>query len=313
MTSRLPRSGSDLVRCDAEETARRLDLRPLMAAVAQAALDVDAGRLLSPERLVVPLGAGGVMLSMPATAPDIGIHKLVNVQPANRPLGLPTIFGLVTVVDAATGRPLCLLDGPEVTGRRTAAVSLVAIERLLGRAPAQVLLVGTGAQARHHLRALREVHPACRAWVRGRDRAAAERFCVDLRATHEGAAPCAEGVPDGVEAVILLTTSTEPVFDEPGRAGRVVVGVGAFRPGMAEIGQRTLETSRLYADDPAGARHEAGDLLRAGVDWARVESLGRLLLAPPGDDGPAVFKSVGSAAWDLAAARVALRALGIGP
>jgi 1-piperideine-2-carboxylate/1-pyrroline-2-carboxylate reductase [NAD(P)H] len=91
----------------------------------------------------------------------------------------------------------------------------------------------------------------------------------------------------------------------------VVVGVGAFKPEMAEIGATTLAGSALYADDPAGARHEAGDLLRAGIDWGRVQSLATLLREGPERGRPAVFKSVGTGAWDLAAARVAVQALGL--
>lgn len=276
--------------CDAARTAQLLDFHALMEAVAQAAVEIERGTLLSPPRMVVPFGQGGTMLSMPATAPDIAVHKLVNVQRANAQHGLPTIHGIVTVCDAATGQPLCLLDGPEVTGRRTAAVTLLALRALLGRAPRHVLLIGAGAQSRHHQLALRSVFPQAHVQVRGRDGASA-------------------AVPDEVDAVIALTTSTEPVYDEPARAGRVVIGVGAFKPEMAEIGQRTLDGSDLYADDPLGARREAGDLLRAGVEWSRVKSLGSLLGDTPDRHRPAVFKSVGTAAWDLAAARTALRAL----
>ena len=290
----------------AAATAALLDWQALVDELGRAALDCEAGRIVSPERMVLPLGEGGVLLSMPATAPDIGIHKLVNVQPGNAQRQLPTIHGVVTACDAATGRVRCLLDGPEVTGRRTAAISLLAIRTLLGRAPGQVLLIGTGTQARYHLQGLRALYPQCKVWVRSRSMAGSEAFC----AASDGAEPCPPGtVPEGVDVVITLTTATEPVYDEPARAGRLVIGVGAFKPEMAELGKALLDASELYADDPAGARHEAGDLLRAGVDFARVRSLARALRDPPDSARPMVFKSVGTAAWDLAAARVALRAL----
>uniref|UniRef100_UPI003340BDF5 bifunctional Delta(1)-pyrroline-2-carboxylate/Delta(1)-piperideine-2- carboxylate reductase n=1 Tax=Castellaniella defragrans TaxID=75697 RepID=UPI003340BDF5 len=299
-----------LVVCDAARTAALLDFHDLIDEIARVAPDYDAGHIASPERLVVPLGDGGVMLSMPAAAHDIGIHKLVNVQPANTGLGLPTIHGIVTVCESASGRPLCLLDGPEVTGRRTAAVSLLGIRALWGRAPEAVLLIGTGTQARHHLHALRAVYPQCRIWVRGRNIAATEAFCE--AAASDRVTPCAQGTPPQADVVITLTTSTAPVYDEPARADRLVIGVGAFKPEMAELGPTTLHGSDLYADDPTGARHEAGDLLRAGVDWNRVCSLATALRQPHDPARPAVFKSVGTAAWDLAAARVALRALAAG-
>lgn len=288
------------------QTAALLDFAELVDAIAVAAEELEAGAIRSPERLVVPLGGGAVMLSMPAAAQDIAIHKLVNVHPENKLRGLPAIHGAVTVCDTATGRVQCVLDGPEVTGRRTAAVSLLAIRQLLPHAPRQVLLVGTGTQARYHVQALHALYPEAQVWVQARTHDAAVRFCDVHGDLHGRLRPRTTDAP-AFDVVITLTTSLEPVYDEAPRPGCLVIGVGAFRPEMAEIGATTLHGSDLYADDPPGARHEAGDLLRAGVDWSQVRSLGALLRAPAGSTRPAVFKSVGTAAWDLAAARVALR------
>lgn len=287
-----------------------------MQAVATAAHEQAAGQLLSPERLVVPLAPrtdGGVLLSMPAAAADIAIHKLVNVQPGNARRGLPTIHGLVTVCDAATGQPLCLLDGPEVTGRRTAAVSMLAIRHALGHAPRRVLLIGTGVQAHHHLLALRAVFAHADVCVRGRSEASTNAFVERARALHLDVQACGADVPDEVDVVITTTTSKTPVYDLAARPGRLVIGVGAFRPDMAEIGPVTLHGSAIYADDPAGAQHEAGDLLQAGIDWAGVQPLAALLTEGPDPAQPVVFKSVGTAAWDLAAGRTALAELRAAP
>lgn len=287
-----------------------LDFAELVDAVAVAAQELEAGAIRSPERLVVPLGAGAVMLSMPAAAQDIAIHKLVNVHPDNKMRGLPAIHGAVTVCDTATGQVRCVLDGPEVTGRRTAAVSLLAIRRLLPHAPGNVLIVGTGIQARYHVQALQALYPQAQVWAQGRTQDAAARFCEAHADLHGRLQPRSADAP-AMDVVITLTTSRDPVYDEAPRAGCLVIGVGAFRPEMAELGGTTLNGSDLYADDPSGARHEAGDLLRAGIDWSRVISLGALLRRPADPARPAVFKSVGTAAWDLAAARVALRRAGL--
>lgn len=294
--------------CDQAQTAALLDFKKLVDAIAQAATELEAGSILSPERLVVPLGDGGVLLSMPATAQDIGIHKLVNVQPGNVQRHLPTINGTVTVCDALTGQIKCLLDGPEVTGRRTAAVTLLAIRTLLQREPKQILLFGTGAQARHHVQAVNALYPQCKLWVRGIDAQATADFCNNNRDLHEHLQPCGDSIPD-VDVVITVTTSTEPVYNELAKPGRLIIGVGAFKPEMAELGKVTLDGSVLYADDTAGAQHEAGDLLRAGVDWSQVRSLAAAIRGPIDSSRPIVFKSVGTAAWDLAASRVALHAL----
>lgn len=301
-----------MIVCDQPQTAAALDFHELVGQVRQASLDYEAGLIVSPERMVLPLGQGGVLLSMPATAPDLGIHKLVSVQTANAQRQLPTIHGIVTVCDAVTGSPMCQLDGPEVTGRRTAAVSMLAIRTLLPTPPREVMLIGTGTQAAYHLQALRALHPGCKVWVRQKDAAAAESFCRTHARVHHALFPCGPSdVPESVQVVITLTTATTPVYDEPARPGRLIIGVGAFKPEMAELGKLTLDGSDLYADDPVGARHEAGDLIRAGVDWSRVKSLASALKSEPDLSRPMVFKSVGTGAWDLAASRLAVRRLGL--
>ena len=294
---------------DAEATARLTPFPVLVDALAQACLEAARGEIASPARLVVPLNQGGIMLAMPAAARDLAIHKLVTVCPANRERALPTIHGHVSVCDPDTGEALFALDGPTVTGRRTAAVTLLAMRTFLPAAPRRILLIGTGTQASHHAHALAAVYPEARVLVRGSGPGRAQAFCashgngLDIRA-HEG-----DAIPDTVDAVITLTTSTRSVYDEPARADRLVIGVGAFTPEMAEIGPRTLQGSALYVDDQAGARHEAGDFIQAGIDWARVTALADALAAHGADTMPVAFKSVGCAAWDLAACRVARAAV----
>ncbi|KVE28425.1 ornithine cyclodeaminase [Burkholderia singularis] len=315
---------------DAAQTARLTPFAELVDALGTAALDAADGLIASPARLVVPLNEGGVLLSMPAAASDLAIHKLVTVCPRNRASGLPTIHGQVSAIDPSSGAPLFALDGPTVTGRRTAAVTLLAIRTFLAAAPRDVLLIGTGTQAEHHVAALAALFPTARVHVKARTAAQAAAFCERLRTASPAPArleplACDAALPDALDVVITSTTSAAPVYDEPARAGRLVVGVGAFTRDAAEVGGRTIADSALYVDDPDGARHEAGDLLVAGVEWSRVHSLADALrerAAPAGGAAghaarrpvphdratPVFFKSVGCAAWDLAACRVALAA-----
>ncbi|MXS84353.1 delta(1)-pyrroline-2-carboxylate reductase family protein [Nitrosomonas sp. HPC101] len=299
----------ELVVLSREHTANALDFSKLVDAIATAALEYAAGRIQNPERMVVSLGSGGVMLSMPATAHDIGIHKLVNVQPANKARQLPTIHGAVTVCDAETGRLICLLDGPEVTGRRTAAVTLLAIRTLLKETPREILLIGTGVQARYHVQALYALYPQSKIRVRGRSEASSVAFCDRHQLLHDKLAPAAHTISDDVNVVITVTTSTRAVYNEVALCDRLVIGVGAFTPEMAELGKVTLDGSDIFADDPVSARHEAGDLIQAGVDWSCVRSLADGLQGRIDESHPRIFKSIGTGAWDLAAARVALKAI----
>jgi 1-piperideine-2-carboxylate/1-pyrroline-2-carboxylate reductase [NAD(P)H] len=298
---------------DAAATARLMPYAALVDALRRASIDYAQARIVSPERLVVPLNAGGIMLSMPATAPDLAIHKLVNVCASNGARQLPTIHGQVMTFDADTGETLFILDGPTVTGRRTAAMSMLGIATFAARAPREFLLIGTGTQARNHLEAIGELYPDARVWVKGSAPARADAFCAAQRGKVRELNPLAEAgaaIPASVDVVIALTTSRQPVYDETARAGRLVIGVGAFTPQMVEIGATTIAGSALFVDDSAGARHEAGDFIQAGVDWARVGGIASVLdRTQPVAAGPVVFKSVGCAAWDLAACRVARDAL----
>ena len=295
---------------DAQATAGLLDYPALVQSLREALLEYGDGKIVSPERMVVPLQEGGLMLSMPATAQDIAIHKLVNVCPSNGKRKLPTIHGQVVAYDSHTGEMLFVLDGPTVTGRRTAAVSVLGIQTLHGGEPKEIVIIGTGKPAANHAEALAVTCPRAKLYVKSRSRESAAAFVENHRDVAPNLAVLeGDAIPDSVEVVITLTTSKVPVYSKAARAGRLVVGVGAFTPEAAEVGQNTVDSSFLVVDDPAGAKHEAGDLICAHVDWNRVYALGKLITGEVKPDAPVFFKSVGCAAWDLAACRVASRAL----
>ena len=262
-----------------------------------------------PPRLVQPLPGGGSLFVMPAVDARLAITKLITFVPDNGTRGLPSIQGDIVVFDAATGQRTALLAGPTVTARRTAAVSLLAIQTLLPQPPRHVALVGTGKQARAHAAALAETWPGLRVDIHSRSADSAATCCQQLASLPLQLTPKVGRIDDGAEVVILLTTSRSPLYNEPARAGRLLIGTGAFRPEMAELGPTSIAGSQLFCDDVPGARHEAGDLIQAGVDWAQVHSLADALAGRFDPAAPKLFKSVGSAAWDLAAARCALAAI----
>lgn len=274
----------------------------LMQAIAQAARDLQQGGIQAPPRQALPFPQGGVLLSMPATAADVGVHKLVNVVASNRARNLPTIHGMVSVYDGQTGELRLLLDGPTVTTRRTVAVSMLGLSRLLPVGPTHVAIFGTGTQSRGHIQALCALHPGCRIDVIGRTPESAEQLVSELGQAQVHAA---NRVAHSVDLVITATTSVHPVYQRPAQAGRIIIAVGAYRADLAEISPMTLDGSTLYVDELEGARHEAGDYIQAEIDWATVRDLTDLLDSPPPTQ-PCIFKTVGCAAWDLAAARCAL-------
>ncbi|MDB5907130.1 MAG: ornithine cyclodeaminase/mu-crystallin [Massilia sp.] len=289
---------------DATQTSILLPYPRLVDALRLAAQQLAQNVIICPERQVIPVQAGALLLSMVATAPDVAVHKLITVAPDNARHCLPTILGQVSVLDAATGVCKVVLDGATVTGRRTAALSMLGIATFLPRIPRRIALIGTGAQAQNHARAVTELYPQAELYVIGRSEASAKAFCAKVGA----GAPLGSiaDLPDDTDVVMTTTTSKTPIYTLPARGDRLIIAVGAFKPDAAEIDARTVLASKLYVDDPAGASHEAGDFLLAGVDWKQVTSLADALGQPPVNAGQSIiFKTVGCAAWDLAAARVA--------
>jgi len=298
---------------NAFDTAQALPYARLVPALAQAAQQLAHGEIDAPERQVVPIGAAGVLLCMPAIGADLGVTKLITVHPDNARHGLPAIQGEVIVFDRATGRRLALLDGPTVTARRTAAMSLLGIRALAPASPKSALLIGSGVQAAAHADALVEFFGVSRIWIAGRDASRTQAFCTALRGRHPRLTALAAGMDElemrcaEVDVVIALTTSRVPVIPPNLPAHTLALGVGAFKPEMAELPAALLHARPIVVDHLASARHEAGDLLQAGVDWSKVRDLADVL-AHGGmqTDSGMILKTVGHAAWDLAAARVVL-------
>lgn len=290
----------------AEQTARCLPYVELARSLASMLRAERAGAARAPQRMVVPLGGENTLLLMPATDDRLAVTKLVTVHPGNPDRGLPTIQAELLVIDAATGERLGLLDGQTVTARRTAALSLLAAQHLAPRPAGPMLIIGAGAQARAHLEAFCEGLRVAEVYIASRTPMRTEALAeygqslgVRTRVVDHPAE-----ILDRVTVIITATTSSTPVLPETVRQDAFIAAVGAFRPDMAELPAALIRRARLYVDTLDGARAEAGDLIQANVDWCRVTSLGEALDEPRPLQGPVVFKSVGHALWDLAAARL---------
>lgn len=150
------------------------------------------------------------------------------------------------------------------------------------------------------------LYPKAEVTLTGRSLERARAVTASLQTRFGARVQAAASVPEKTDVLISLTSSLTPVYHEPARLERLLIGVGAFTPEMAEFEAHTVLASRLYVDDLTGARKEAGDLLQADVNWDQVQGIHQVLRSPAPKDKPVFFKSVGSAAWDLAAARCAL-------
>ncbi|WP_062092827.1 delta(1)-pyrroline-2-carboxylate reductase family protein, partial [Caballeronia udeis] len=206
---------------DALETASLLDYTALVETLRRTIVEYGAGNIVSPERLSIPL-QGGVMLSMPSSAEDIAIHKLVNVCPGNTARNLPTIHGQVIACDPVTGEMLFVLDGPTVTGRRTAAVSALAAMTLLNGSPKEILVIGTGKQASNHAEAFATLFPDARILAKGVSDDSTRRFVERQKEVAPRLEALQGDIPKSVDVVVTVTTSKKPVYNEAVRAGRLV-------------------------------------------------------------------------------------------
>ena len=200
-----------------------------------------------------------------------------------------------------------MLDGGAVTARRTAALSLLAARLLAPRSSGALLVVGAGTQARAQLEALCEGLDIDRVYVTSKNMGHAEGLAAYARTLNRQAEAVSrpDEALEKVSFVVTATTSVEPVLPDSVRDDAFVAAVGAYRPDMAELPPQLVRRARLYVDTLEGARVEAGDLIRAGIDWAHVTPLEEALDIRGGQGGTVVFKSVGHALWDLAAARLA--------
>jgi ornithine cyclodeaminase/alanine dehydrogenase-like protein (mu-crystallin family) len=204
--------------------------------------------------------------------------------------------GGVLLHDGETGELRALLNASAITEIRTAAVSAVATRALARPAARVVAIVGAGVQARSHAEAMRAVLPAAEilGWSR-RDGGTAEE------------------VVRGADVVCTCTSSREPVLRREWLApGAHVNAVGSSVPTARELDADTVAASRLFVDRRESAVNEAGDLLRAGFGEEEIAAeLGEVLIGThPGRsaaDELTVFKSLGLAVEDLAAAELVVR------
>ncbi|MDQ6881877.1 MAG: delta(1)-pyrroline-2-carboxylate reductase family protein [Pseudomonadota bacterium] len=293
---------------DAAETARRLPYSRLAREIGVLLADPSAQ---VPARLVQPLAGGGSLFVMPACDAALAITKLITFTPANAGSGLPTIQGDVLVFDVRTGARRMVLHGPTVTARRTAAVSLLAAQRLAPNRSGPLLIVGAGSQGRAHLEAFAEGLGVRQVRVASRGAAGAQHLVDHARSLGMRASVVTDVDAQLADCplVVTCTPAHGAVLRAMPRPDAFIAAVGAFTPAMVEL---DAALCRHFADhgsivvDTHDARHEAGDLLQAGLDVTRFADLRAAVLEPGRSfPGPVLFKSCGWAGWDLAAARTA--------
>lgn len=272
----------------------------------------------------MPGGASNrLLVSMLAMDADGGaVVKLLTILPDNPSRGLPTVQGVI-VVFSETGSPVAVLDGTVLTQLRTGAASALASRYLSRSDSSHLVIMGTGALAPAMAVAHCAVRPINRisVWGRRPERATATVAAIRERVGRHVDISASESIEETVasaDIVSCATSSPTPVLAGKWLSpGTHVDLVGSFQPSRRESDDDVVLRSRIFVDTFKSALHEGGDvvdpLVRGVIDATRIE--GELADLASGrvrgrvrDDEITLFKSVGTAIEDLAAARMVVAA-----
>ncbi len=277
-----------------------------------------------------PGSADATLLLMPAWTRGASSHigvKVVSVFPDNGKRGLPSIYGQYLLLDGTTGQTIALLDGTMLTKRRTACASGLASHYLSRPDSRRLLMIGTGALAPELIRVHAKVRPIDEVAIWGRRAEQAERLAREL----SPALPRLLSRPISVRAVedrrqavaaadiiSCATLSNAPLVEGDWLCeGQHIDLVGAYTPRLRESDDKAVARARVYVDTRAGALKEGGDIVQPLAngtigegdvigdlhELARGQRRGR---APDDVTSITLFKSVGAALEDLAAAELAV-------
>lgn len=302
----------DVLLLSAADVRRLLDPGALIDALATGFGWLELGEVTVPPRLRLGVGHAGYSLAMPAWRD--GLHatvKVVNVFDGNHAHGLPSHHALISLFDADTGAPRCIMDGATITAMRTAGAAMLSV-RMASRTDARVAtVVGAGVQAREHLHQLRLVRALDRInlWSRNSDHTRA--LAAQLGDVH--AVTDLEAAVGASDIVCLTTSAATPVIDAAWvRPGTHVCSVG-FQSTGGELPRELAMRARLFVESLDAFRPApvgSGEL--AGMDAALGTTLGAVALGRSAGrvqaDEVTVYKAMGNAMEDLIAANLVYRA-----
>lgn len=294
----------------AEELARLVTYKDIVEALR----DGFHGNIQTPVRHHHETTPTTTLLLMPAWSEEFTGLKTTTVKTDNAALGLPTVQAAYLLIDNKTGAPVCMMDGTELTRRRTAAAAALASDFLSRKDSSTLLIVGAGALALHFALAHAAMRPIKTVLVFNRTPEKSKRLVAELLADGFSA----EVVDDlqvamsRADIISCITSSSNAIVKGVWlKPGTHVDLAGAFKPTMREVDGETVRTARVYVDTREGALAEAGDLIQAQAegqfDFAQVQGdLSELCKGTvhgrKTEAEITLFKSVGTALEDLAAA-----------
>ena len=270
--------------------------------------------------VIGPESAEGTVLLMLCwqTGGKLGV-KIATVYPGNAARGMSAVYASYFLMDAGTGEPIAVMDGTELTFRRTAAASALASTYLSRIDSSSLLMVGTGRLAPHLIAAHASARPIDTVIIWGRREEAANALKSKLSESPYQVVVVTdlEVAVNRADIISCATLAREPLVEGDWlQEGQHLDLVGAFKPDMRETDSIAVSRANVFVDTVAGALSEAGDILQAIEERAikrtdiknDLEKLARgRCQGRTSDDSITLFKSVGTALEDLAAAELVMR------
>lgn len=300
---------------NARDIQNVLEKKVMIDHMEEAMLHFETGKLSMPPRNHLKHGEN-TLLIMPCFGETHFSTKLVTVFPGNRGTPAPVVNGMVLLNNIGTGEPVAMLDGQALTGFRTGAVGAVGIRHLSPEEPQTLGLVGAGVQGFHQICFAAATRPLKAVYVYTRDNSKLPAF-FDKLEPELGAIPLKQaGTIEELlkvsRTVILSTSSNSPVLPEKPELlkGLTMVGIGSYRPEMQEFPRAAFEVADAMFLDTDHARRESGDVInplkQGWISEDRMQTMGKALLNRKEKEHwsgkTTIYKSVGMAAFDLAAA-----------
>jgi ornithine cyclodeaminase/alanine dehydrogenase-like protein (mu-crystallin family) len=297
-----------MIYLDEERVRPLLRWDALIDAMQAALVAFSGGRIVQPVRSILTVEENQRYLGiMPAVGDDVMGAKIVSFYPSNEGTARPTHNGVVLLFDTQTGEPLAVMDGRLITEMRTAAVSAVATKYLMPERSRVLAVLGSGVQAHSHVEALAHVADFSEIRVWSRTPEHAKRFARERGAV---ATEDAQAAVREADVVVVATSSLEPVLRGAWlKPGAHVNAVGANRPDWRELDDDVMAAT-VFVDSRAAAQKESGDvILSHATIYAELGELFANAVPAPPRSATTVFKSLGLAVEDLAAAKLVYDAL----